>query len=133
VGRPVHFEIHASDPDALIAFYSGLFGWEFSRWGSEPYWLAGTGETNPGINGAIVARTGEPPAGAQPVNAFVVTAEVPDLDEALAQLDSLGGTVVVPRREIPGVGSIAYVHDPDGNIVGVLQPAADGDGDGPTD
>ena len=25
--RVLHFEIHATDPDQLMAFYSGLFGW----------------------------------------------------------------------------------------------------------
>jgi uncharacterized protein len=127
MGRPVHFEIHASDPESLIAFYSGLFDWEFNRWGAEPYWLADTGAEGPGINGAIVGRTGGPPTPDQPVNAFVVTAEVADLDAAIGMLGGLGGSVVVPRREIPGVGSIAYVHDPDGNLVGVLQPLSDGD------
>ena len=27
--RPIHFEIHADDPDRAVAFYKGLFGWEF--------------------------------------------------------------------------------------------------------
>ena len=27
----VHFEIHASEPQALIDFYSKLLGWDFSR------------------------------------------------------------------------------------------------------
>ena len=34
--RVIHYEIHASEPESLIAFYSGLFGWSFpsgtGRW-----------------------------------------------------------------------------------------------------
>jgi predicted enzyme related to lactoylglutathione lyase len=34
--RPVHFEIHASDPDAVRAFYTAVFGWRFEQWGEWP-------------------------------------------------------------------------------------------------
>ncbi len=29
--RPIHFEIHAADPQRAIAFYAALFGWGFSK------------------------------------------------------------------------------------------------------
>ena len=36
----VHFEIHASEPQKLIDFYSNLLGWEFQDYGGgeQPYW-----------------------------------------------------------------------------------------------
>ena len=40
----VHFEIHASEPQRLIDFYSSLLGWEFSRFGDMDYWAITTGE-----------------------------------------------------------------------------------------
>jgi uncharacterized protein len=125
MGRPIHFEIHASEPEKLVGFYTELFGWAFSRWGDEPYWLATTGPDGPGINGAIVARRGDRAAAGQPVNAFVVTVEVTELDAALATAQTLGATVAVPKQLVPNVGWLAYVNDPDGNIVGMLEPAAD--------
>ena len=39
----VHFEIHASEPQRLIDFYSGLLGWRFSQFGETPYWTIETG------------------------------------------------------------------------------------------
>ena len=33
-----------------------------------------------------------------------------------------GATLAVPKMPVPGVGSLAYVKDPDGNILGMLQP-----------
>ena len=39
----VHFEIHASEPQKLIDFYSGLLGWQFSQFGDAPYWSIVTG------------------------------------------------------------------------------------------
>jgi uncharacterized protein len=122
MGRPVHFEIHASEPEAIIGFYSGLFGWTFSRWGTEPYWLADTGPDGPGINGAVVQRRGDKPPTGQPANAFVVTVEVDELDPALEKARSLGGSIVVEKQQVPGVGWLAYLNDPDGNVLGILEP-----------
>jgi predicted enzyme related to lactoylglutathione lyase len=56
--RPVHFEIHATDPERAVAFYGRVFGWKFERWGEIPYWLITTGDTNPGIDGGLVPRQG---------------------------------------------------------------------------
>src|SRR6185503_13756040 len=60
MGRVVHFDIQTSNPQATIAFYSGLFGWEFQPFGPPDfYWLITTGpEGTPGINGGMVRRRG---------------------------------------------------------------------------
>jgi predicted enzyme related to lactoylglutathione lyase len=120
MGRPIHFEIHASDPERVLAFYRDLFGWTFKRWGEQPYWLATTGD-GAGIDGAVVERRGSPPAAGQPVNAFVVTVGVDDVEAAATLAEEAGGTVVVPRQPVPGVGWLAYVTDPDGNLLGLMQ------------
>jgi uncharacterized protein len=36
MGRPVHFEIHASDPDRTQAFYEAVFGWAIARFEGAP-------------------------------------------------------------------------------------------------
>jgi predicted enzyme related to lactoylglutathione lyase len=56
--RPVHFEIHASEPQRLIDFYSEVFGWRFERWGEVPYWVISTGDEDMGINGGLTPRAG---------------------------------------------------------------------------
>src|SRR5439155_24728904 len=103
MGRPIHFEIHGSDPAAVMAFYRELFGWTFQRWGEQPYWIATTGE-GPGIDGAVVERRGAPPASGQPVNAFVVTVGVDDVETTVSASEDGGGAVVVPCEAVPGVG-----------------------------
>jgi predicted enzyme related to lactoylglutathione lyase len=127
MGRVVHFEIQATEPQALIDFYSSLFGWSFSRWGQADYWLVTTGpDDKPGINGGLLPRRGPVAADGQGVNAYVCTAEVDSLDESLAKAGTLGAMIAVPKMPIPGVGWLAYVKDPDGNLVGMMQndPAA---------
>jgi predicted enzyme related to lactoylglutathione lyase len=125
MSRVIHFEIHASDPQALIAFYTALFGWKFQRWGAVEYWQIETGPTNEaGINGGLVPRRGESPVENQAVNAFVCTVQVASLDESFAKALSLGASVALAKMPIPGVGWLAYVKDPNGNILGLMQPDA---------
>src|SRR5947199_322350 len=53
--RPSHFEIPVDDPDRAEAFYATVFGWTFQRYPGAPqyYGMASTGESEPGINGAL--------------------------------------------------------------------------------
>ena len=129
--RPVHFEIHASDPDSVRAFYESVFGWRFERWGDAPYWIAVTGDgdpmagqphTQPGIDGGLLQREGDPPTQDQPVGSFVVTLDVPDCDGYVDRVVSAGGSVALAAQDMQGVGRVAYVKDPDGNLLGLFQP-----------
>jgi hypothetical protein len=123
MSRVVHFEVHAQDPDRAIRFYRELLGWQFTRWdGPQEYWLIKTGpESAPGVDGGVLRRHGEPPADGAPVNAFVCTVDVDDLDGSAARISGLGGRVVVPKMAIPGIGWLAYAKDPEGNIFGFMQ------------
>jgi hypothetical protein len=103
----VHFEIHAEDPSRARTFYQQLFDWEFTQWGGQEYWLIKTG-TGPGIDGGMIRRRGPAPAAGQPVNAYVCTIEVGDLDEVVSKANGMGASTVVPRMAIPGVGWLAY-------------------------
>lgn len=123
MGRVVHFEIHAGDPERAARFYRELFGWEITRWeGPMEYWVVRTGgATEPGIDGGLLRRRGEPPTPGQAVNAYVCTVGVDDLDDALARGSRLGGSLAVPKMPVPGIGWLAYLTDPEGNILGMLQ------------
>jgi uncharacterized protein len=140
--RPVHFEIHASQPEAIQAFYSALFGWTFHQWGDQAYWLLATGDGNPmagipssqpGIDGALVPRSGPVAEEGQPVNSWVVTVDVDDCRAYLDRAVALGATVALPLAPIPGVGWLAYIKDPDGNILGMMQSDPDAGPASPTE
>ena len=53
----VHFEIHASEPQRLIDFYSALLGWQFQSYGGgdAPYWVIDSGM---GVIGNVAGRRG---------------------------------------------------------------------------
>jgi predicted enzyme related to lactoylglutathione lyase len=114
MNRVIHFEINADDPERAATFYRDVLGWCIQKWdGPIPYWLVGTGEGEPGINGGIKHRTGH----LQTVNSVVVA----DIDAILAKVVEHGGTVVRPPEPIPGLGRHAYFADTEGNVTGLIQ------------
>jgi predicted enzyme related to lactoylglutathione lyase len=122
MARAVHFEIHASNPQAVIDFYGSLFGWNFNKWDGGDYWMIHTGpDDQPGINGGLLPRRGPVPENMAPVNAFVITVDVDSVDRTVASALASGGTTAVPKMPVPGIGWLAYLKDPDGNIFGVMQ------------
>jgi predicted enzyme related to lactoylglutathione lyase len=129
MNRVVHFEIHASQPDRMQEFYQSVFGWNIQDMGPAMgnFRVIVTGKDEPGsrwsgINGGLTPRHGAGPKGGEPVNAFVCTIEVADIDETLKKIETAGGTIATDKMEVPGVGTLAYRKDPEGNIFGVLQP-----------
>ena len=120
--RVVHFEIHAESPARAIKFYTDLFGWKFDKFGGdEEYWLITTGpKEQTGINGGLIKRRGT--IDGQAVIAYVCTVDVASLDAAVAKAVACGGTNVVPKMPIPGIGWLAYCKDTEGNIFGMMQP-----------
>ena len=124
MSRVCHFEIHAEQPERAIRFYSDCFGWKFHKWpGDWDYWLITTGpQDQPGIDGGLMPRHGAGPLLGQPVNSFVCTMDVDNLDEQLAKALSSGATIALPKMPVPGVGWLAYIKDTEGNILGLMQP-----------
>src|SRR5262249_45574922 len=120
----IHFEIHADDPERALRFYNTVFGWHFAKWnGPQDYWLIKTGpHEQPGIDGGMIRRHGNQHG--DKVIGYVCTVDVPNLDEYLGKVTAHDGTAVVPKMPIPGVGWLAYFKDPEGNIVGLMQPDA---------
>jgi predicted enzyme related to lactoylglutathione lyase len=123
MSRVIHFEIHATNPEALVAFYTGLFGWTIQKWGGPiEYYLISTGPAEkPGINGGLLKRHGDAPAPMQPVTSFVCTVDVESAKASLENAVELGGTVALPVMPVPGIGWLCYAKDPDGNIFGMMQ------------
>jgi predicted enzyme related to lactoylglutathione lyase len=117
--HPVHFEIHGSNPDALLKFYGDVFGWGFTNYMLGEYWLI---DTKGGINGGVMKRRGPAPGPDAPVNAFVCSLGVESVDAMLKKALDNGATIALPKVGIPGIGWQVYIKDPDGNILGLHQP-----------
>ena len=115
MSRVVHFEIQADQPERAIKFYETAFGWEFSKWdGPMTYWMIKTGtEDLPGINGGLMPR--------DPHSMNSNTIGVASLDSTSAAVEKNGGSIVVPKMAIPGVGWLMYFKDTEGNVFGAMQ------------
>lgn len=125
----VHFEIHASEPERLVEFYSELLGWRFQQYGEQSYWTIDTGEgaignvagsAGHGINGGLTQREGPRPEPGAPVNGCNIVVGVDDVDGLMRRALELGGTEAVPATDWPGIGRGGYLLDPDGNVFGIL-------------
>ena len=117
MGRVIHFEILADNPERAATFYESVFGWDVERpeGTGEQYWLIKTGpEGSPGINGGLMGRHFQ--------QAVINTAEVDNLDTFIAKVEAAGGQVVHGPNVIPGVGKHAYFKDTEGNMFGAIQP-----------
>jgi predicted enzyme related to lactoylglutathione lyase len=115
--RVIHFEIPSDQPERASKFYNDVFDWNIQKWegGGEPYWLVQTGEKGTmGIDGGMMKR---PHPGASTVNVI----DVPSLDEYMQKVTDNGGTVVVPKMEVPTVGWLAYCNDTEGNTFGMME------------
>ena len=128
----VHFEIHASDPQQLVDFYSSLLDWKFSRVpGEQPYWVIDTGEgaignvtgqPGHGINGGLTQRMGARPEIGGPVTGCNIVVGVDDVDGLMRRGVELGGIEALPATDWPGIGRGGYLLDPDGNVFGLISP-----------
>jgi predicted enzyme related to lactoylglutathione lyase len=123
MGQPVvHFEIIGKDGAKLQNYYSELFGWEIDASNPMGYGIVQReGNTNAdgaGIGGGVAAG----PEGYEGHTMFYV--EVPDVEEALAKAESLGGTRVMGPDEVPGAGIVlGHFKDPEGHLVGLVKSA----------
>jgi predicted enzyme related to lactoylglutathione lyase len=110
--RPVvHWEIVATHPDAQRAFYTQLFNWQI---GDGPIM-----QIAPGIGGPEPGPAGHIRAGAQSGVSLYV--QVRDLAASLAEVERLGGKVLVERLQVPDGPTLAAVEDPEGNSLVLVQ------------
>jgi uncharacterized protein len=121
-GVPCWVDTLQPDPDAAIAFYAGVFGWEFGTPGEMPGDPPGRYFVGQ-VRGRDVAGVGSQPAAAQPLppswNMYVW---VDSADEAAARAQSAGGTVLVEPFDAPPAGRMAVLADPTGAPVCAWEP-----------
>ncbi len=120
-----YFEIPAENVERAKKFYHGLLGWKIAptksmgdpaRMKAMEYQDVVTGEAKEGtLNmGGMYKRQ---------MNEQIMTyAMVQDIDKVLAKVPKLGGMLIVPKMEIPGVGLTAILQDTEGNTIGIWEP-----------
>lgn len=118
----VHFNVPAEDLDKLRRFYTELFGWKIERLpGPMEYWTIETVPVDergmpvrPGVNGGMMKKE-------SPTQRIVIYISVESVDEYSRKIEALGGEVVVPKQEVPGIGWWALAQDPEGNAFAIFE------------
>src|SRR4029077_1780789 len=95
---------------ATRAFFGQLLGWKYSDGAFPGYSFVDTG-----VEGAIPTAIGPLQGGEDSVLFFIGVA---DVEATLAQAEKLGGTIVQPAQQVPGV-TFGVFADPLGHKVGV--------------
>jgi predicted enzyme related to lactoylglutathione lyase len=122
MGQPVvHFEIIGQDGSKLRDYYARLFGWEIDADNPMGYGLVRR-EGNVNADGiGIGGGVGAGPEGYKGHVTFYV--QVPDVEAALAQAESLGGTRLMgPDEPMEGL-VLGLFTDPEGNTIGLVNSA----------
>jgi predicted enzyme related to lactoylglutathione lyase len=114
-------ELMTRDAEGARAFYSDVIGWTFDTM------------TMPDGGAYLIAKDGDKPLGGifdisgsdfdgQPVRWFAYLA-VDDVDKRLEKAVAAGAEILRPPFDVPGVGRIAQIRQPDGAEIGWMTPA----------
>lgn len=113
-------ELASPDPKAACEFYAALFGWRYDtmNMGQGDYHVIKVGET--GVGGIMSQQQPGPASW----GAYVTVA---DCDATVEKAQGLGATLCAGPFDIPNVGRMAVLQDPQGGVIQVISypaPAA---------
>jgi predicted enzyme related to lactoylglutathione lyase len=107
-----------SDPAAARRFYGGVVGWKTKAFDQDPSYQVWT--TGGRSMGGLMAQRIEGGAGPKPQ--WFNYIGTPDVDATVKQAAELGGNMMRPAWDIPKVGRIAFLNDPQGAPFAVMTP-----------
>jgi predicted enzyme related to lactoylglutathione lyase len=119
LGRLVWTELMTTDMKAAESFYDKVVGWT-----SEPF----TGSPVPYTSfnrsgGAPVGGVMDRPAGMKMPPFWSMYIAVPNLEDAVAQIKKRGGSELSEVIDIPQIGRMQMLKDPQGAAFYIIQPA----------
>jgi predicted enzyme related to lactoylglutathione lyase len=112
-GVPCWIDTSQPDPEAVLDFYSGLFGWVFEDAmppdSESRYFIAR-------IRGGDVAAVRSQPEGAPPMATWNTYIWVQGADETASKVTDAGGKVMVEPFDVMDAGRMAVLADPEGAV-----------------
>ncbi|MDY8108780.1 VOC family protein [Fulvimarina sp. 2208YS6-2-32] len=120
-GRPIWYELVTDDADGADRFYGHVFGWSFHR---PPGGLARDYRIAE-ANGTAIAGMMQRPADMDMPSRWHVYFGVDDVDRAVREAQEAGAAVQLAPMEIPGVGRLAFLADPQGQPFYLMRSASE--------
>jgi len=117
-GVPCWIDTSQPDPEAAVAFYSGLFGWEFED--VMPPESPGRYFTAR-LRGGDVAAVGSIPEGAPPTAMWNTYIWVESADQTASKVVDAGGKALMKPFDVMDAGRMAVFTDPEGAVICVWQ------------
>jgi predicted enzyme related to lactoylglutathione lyase len=115
-----HFAIYTEDTDRARAFYGSVFNWGFEGFGPDDFARIKSNTTESGqLIGALQNRKYQ--LTDEKVIGFECSISVEDVDHIAGLVKANGGEMLMPKTEIPHVGSLIKFKDTEGNIVCAMQ------------
>ena len=118
VGALCWTELYTNDMNKAVAFYTSLFDWTGKPWDSPTPYTVLTFKGQDKMAGGVLQMTkdmqGMPPH-------WLPYFQVEDTDKVVARAKELGGNVIVPPMDIPNVGRMATITDPQGAAFAVIK------------
>ncbi|MBB3691505.1 VOC family protein [Sphingomonas sp. BK580] len=121
-GLPIWYELLARDPDAAERFYTHVLGWSVGRpqLTAAPDYRVLVAPDGDAVGGLMAV-----PPGAPMVPRWLFYLAVDDVDATVQRVTATGGTVTMPAMDLPEVGRLALVADPQGAPFYVMRASGD--------
>ena len=120
-GDFIWYELMTPDAEGAKAFYDAVVGWNIGEGVAEYNGYRMIGTADGGFTGGVLPLTDEMQQhGARPTWLGYLNAR--DVDAKVVEIESAGGKTLMGATDIPNVGRIAMVADPQGAPFYVMKP-----------
>jgi uncharacterized protein len=123
LGRPVWYELMTTDTGAAETFYKKVIGWTAEPFPQSPNpYTVFKRSGNTGVAGLLKL-----PAEMKAPPSWAMYVAVPNLEDAVKHIKRLGGGDLSPVIEVPTVGRLQMMRDPQGAAFYIIQPTPTGE------
>jgi predicted enzyme related to lactoylglutathione lyase len=120
-GDFIWYELMTTDAEGAKAFYDAVVGWNIGEGAEEYQGYRMINRSDGKFAGGVLPLTDEMTQhGARPT--WLGYVNVANVDDAVAAIEKAGGKALMPPFDIPNVGRIAMVADPQGAPFYVMKP-----------
>jgi len=120
LGRPVWYELMTTDMAGAEKFYKNVIGWKSAPFDASPSPYTAFSRS-PQVQVAGVMKR---PEGMNMPPFWAMYVAVPKLDDAVAHIKRLGGSELSQQIDVPTVGRVQMMKDPQGAAFYIIEPVS---------